>query len=108
MGRAHAVVDVEPVRLGGHRDDLGAGPGVALGGDGRGGPVRAVDDDPQAGQRLRRVGEQVRDVAVVGAGLVADTADGRSGRAGGRVVEALLDSEARARRAACGRLLRTA
>ena len=51
VGGADPVVDVEPVRLGVQRDDLGAGPAVGLGRDGGRRAVRAVDDDPQPGER---------------------------------------------------------
>ena len=64
VGGPDAVVDVEPVRLGVQRDDLGAGPAVRLGGDDRRGAVGAVDHDPQPGERARGGGEQVVDVAL--------------------------------------------
>ena len=50
MGRPAFVVDVVPVGRGVDDDDVGARPAQSLGGDGAGGPVRAVDDDSQAGQ----------------------------------------------------------
>ncbi len=108
VGRAHAVVDVEPVRLGGHRDDLRAGPGVALGGDGRRGTVCAVDDDPQAGQRLRRCSPA--GARCTGPRRRARRAPGRSPiRSGGPTAgRGPARRRARGRRAACARPRRTA
>ena len=103
VGRAHAVVDVEPVRVGVQRDDLRAGAGVAVGRDRRRRAVGAVDDHPQPGQRLRGARQQVRDVPRPGVRHVAHAADRRTGRTGERRAEALPRRRARRRRAACAR-----
>ena len=82
VGRAHPVVDVEPVRVGVQGDDVGAGPRVAVRGDRGRGAVRAVDHHPHPGQRLRGGRQQVRQVALAGVRQVAHPPDARTGRAG--------------------------
>ncbi len=62
VGRAAAVVDVEAVRLGADRDDLGAGPGERLRRDPRGRAVRFVQDDLQPVEPVGQHREQVGDV----------------------------------------------
>ena len=92
VGGTDPVVDVQPVGLGGDRDDLGARAAVDLRRDGRRGAVRAVDDHAQPVERGRGGDEQVVGVAGVGVvGQVADPADTRPGRAGADDVEARLD-----------------
>jgi hypothetical protein len=91
VGRADALVDVQPVRLGVQRHHLGAGLAVGDRSDGGGGSVRAVDDDAQPGERARGGRQQVLDVAVARIGQVPDPADRRSGRARRRRVQPVLD-----------------
>ncbi|GAA4948462.1 hypothetical protein GCM10023238_13460 [Streptomyces heliomycini] len=81
VGRAAAVVDVEPVRVGADGDDLGPGPGERLRGDLRGGAVRLVEDDPQAVQPVRKGADEVGDVTVEPLLVVAHAADAGAGRA---------------------------
>ena len=104
VGRADAVVDVEPVRVGVQRDDLRAGARVAVGGDGRRGAVGAVDDHPQPGQRLRGARQQVRHVPRLRRPARSRTRPiAGAGRAGERARRGPPRRRARRRRAACGR-----
>ena len=80
VGGPAAVVDVQPVRLGADRDHLGAGPAQQPRAPAGRGPVRAVDDHPQPGQRRpavpgRHGREQVVEVAPDLRAAVADPAE---------------------------------
>ena len=89
VGGAAALVDVQPVRVGADRDDLGAGPAQQAGRELVGGPVRAVHDHPQPGQRRRppcragHGGQQVVQVALALVGGVPDPAEPALGHARG-------------------------
>ncbi len=80
MRRAHAVVDVQAVRLRTDRGDEGTGTPVRLGRHGRRRSVGAVDDDAQAVQPGRNGGEQMVEVALRRVVGVADPADRGAGR----------------------------
>ena len=104
VGRADAVVDVEPVRVRVQRDDLRAGARVAVGGGRRRRAVGAVDDHPQPGQRVRGARQQVRHVPRLGVRKIAHAADPGAGRDGlNGAPRPLLDGDPRRRPAACGR-----
>jgi len=80
VGGAHAVVDVQAVRVGADDHDVRAGILEEFGGTTAGGPVRAVEHDLEAFQALRGDGPQVEDVAVLGVGEATDASD--AGRLG--------------------------
>src|SRR5690606_1444563 len=93
VGGAAVVVDVQAVRLGVDRDDVGAGRAVGAGRGQGGGPVRAVDDD---GQRVEPGGGGLAHVAQVALQRVLgvdDAADARpGGPATGPLVHQFLDA----------------
>jgi hypothetical protein len=91
VGGAVAVVDVEAVRLRADHGDVGAGLAQRPRGDVAGGAVRAVDDDAQPVEPVRRRGEQAVDVAVRGVHEPVHAADAGAGRALPGLVEAPLD-----------------
>jgi hypothetical protein len=88
---AVAVVDVEAVRLRTDHGDVGAGLAQRPRRDLAGGAVRAVDDDAQPVEPVRRRGEQAGDVAVRGVREAAHPADAGAGGALPGLVEAPLD-----------------
>ncbi len=80
VGGAASVVDVEPVRLGPDRDDLGTGPPERLGRNPGGGAVRLVEDDLQPFEPVRQDAQQVLDVAVEALAVLAHPAHAGTGR----------------------------
>jgi hypothetical protein len=91
VGRADAVVDVEAVRVGVQRDDLGAGRGVASGAHVDAAPC-AQSTTTAARPAAAGCAQQVRDVAA-GVREVAHAADPRPGGTGERRAEPCLDGE---------------
>ncbi len=87
---AAAVVDVQAVRLGTDRDDLGPGPRESLGRDVGGGAVRLVQDDLQAVEPIGEHSDEMGDVTVEALGVVADPAHAGAGGTGPRLAGAVL------------------
>lgn len=80
VGGAAGVVDVQPVRLGADRDDLGPGPRERLRRHPGRRAVRPVDDDLQPVQAVGQHPDQVRDVLVEALVVVGDPAHPGAGR----------------------------
>ena len=92
MGRAVAVVDVEPVGLAADDGDPGTGLTEGARGDLRGSSVRSVDDDVQSLEPVRQGGQQVGDIAVSAVGERRDAADVTPGGALPLVAQPVLDA----------------
>ena len=92
VGRAVAVVDVEPVGLAADDGDLGTGLTEGARGDLRGSSVRGVDDDVQSLEPVRQGGQQVGDIAVGAVGERRDAADVAAGGALPLVAQPVLDA----------------
>ena len=81
VGGSDAVVDVPAVGVAADRVHGRAGPAIDVGAGEGGRAVGAVDDQPEAGQRLVDGGEDVARVVLRRVGQVADAADVRAGGA---------------------------